>query len=155
MLAAALCGLARSLVPGDARQGLRVAAAASAAHGRLGSHFAKVWEALLEETRAEAIARLGPSVAPQIWESGLRLSITEAAGPGDRQAVPTLAAGLTRREAQVARLVAEGLSNRAVAERLHVSERTAEAHVLHILNKLGLTSRSQVAPWLYQESSTN
>ncbi|MFC6063673.1 LuxR C-terminal-related transcriptional regulator [Streptomyces ochraceiscleroticus] len=52
--------------------------------------------------------------------------------------------GLTNRERQVAALVAEGLTNRQIAERLVVSKRTADAHVEHILNKLGLTSRTQI-----------
>ncbi|MBZ4014741.1 LuxR C-terminal-related transcriptional regulator [Streptomyces purpurogeneiscleroticus] len=51
---------------------------------------------------------------------------------------------LTNRERQVAALVAEGLTNRQIAERLVVSKRTADAHVEHILNKLGLTSRTQI-----------
>ena len=54
---------------------------------------------------------------------------------------------LTRREREIAALVAEGLSNRQIAERLFVSERTAQNHVQHILTKLGLPNRSQVAVW--------
>ncbi|MCX6465784.1 MAG: LuxR C-terminal-related transcriptional regulator, partial [Pseudonocardiales bacterium] len=53
--------------------------------------------------------------------------------------------GLSPREAEVAALVAEGLTNRAIAERLVISERTAANHVAHILTKLGFTSRSQIA----------
>lgn len=54
---------------------------------------------------------------------------------------------LSRREAEVAKLVAEGLTNRQIAERLIISERTAQNHVQHILTKLGFTTRSQVAVW--------
>lgn len=54
---------------------------------------------------------------------------------------------LTPRETQVAALLHEGLSNRAIAERLVISQRTAETHVEHILLKLGFTSRAQVAGW--------
>ena len=54
---------------------------------------------------------------------------------------------LTRREREIAALVAEGLSNRQIAERLFVSERTAQNHVQHILTKLGLPNRGQVAVW--------
>lgn len=54
---------------------------------------------------------------------------------------------LTRREEGVAALVAEGLSNRAIAARLFISERTAEYHVQGILNKLGFSSRAQIATW--------
>ena len=61
-------------------------------------------------------------------------------GPGD--------GGLSAREAEVATLVAEGLSNRDIAARLVISERTAGNHVAHILAKLGFTSRSQIAGWM-------
>jgi DNA-binding NarL/FixJ family response regulator len=60
-------------------------------------------------------------------------------GPGD--------AGLSSRETEVAGLVAEGLTNRQIAARLVISERTAGNHVAHILTKLGFTSRSQIAAW--------
>lgn len=54
---------------------------------------------------------------------------------------------LTPREEQVAELVAEGLSNRQIAHRLRMAERTAENHVTHILTKLGFDSRARVATW--------
>lgn len=54
---------------------------------------------------------------------------------------------LSRRERQIAGLVAEGLTNRQIAEGLHIAERTAENHVQHILTKLGFNTRSQIAAW--------
>ena len=54
---------------------------------------------------------------------------------------------LSAREEQVAALVAEGLSNRQIATRLRLSERTAENHVTHILTKLGFDSRARIAAW--------
>ena len=56
--------------------------------------------------------------------------------------------GLTRRELEVAELVGQGLTNREIAKRLVLSERTAQNHVQHILTKLGLANRSQVAVWV-------
>jgi DNA-binding CsgD family transcriptional regulator len=56
-------------------------------------------------------------------------------------------AALSPREVEVAQLVAVGLTNRQIAERLVISERTAQNHVQHILTKLGFTSRSQIAAW--------
>jgi len=56
--------------------------------------------------------------------------------------------GLTGRENEVAGLVATGLTNRQIAERLYVSERTAQNHVQHILTKLNMTNRTQVAAWM-------
>lgn len=55
---------------------------------------------------------------------------------------------LSGREFEVATLVAEGLSNREIAGRLHLSERTAESHIKNICDKLGFNSRSQVAAWV-------
>jgi len=55
---------------------------------------------------------------------------------------------LTRRELEVADLVAQGLTNREIASRLVLSERTAQNHVQHILDKLDLPNRSQVGAWV-------
>ena len=55
---------------------------------------------------------------------------------------------LTRREREVANLVAEGLTNREIATRLFISERTAESHVEQIRGKLGFNSRTQIAAWV-------
>ncbi|RDI13086.1 putative ATPase [Rhodococcus sp. AG1013] len=54
---------------------------------------------------------------------------------------------LTRRETEVAELVAKGLTNREIASMLVISPRTAQGHVEHILTKLGFTSRTQIAAW--------
>lgn len=55
---------------------------------------------------------------------------------------------LTRREREVASLVAQGLTNREIASRLFISERTAESHVEQLRGKLGFRSRSQIAAWM-------
>ena len=57
------------------------------------------------------------------------------------------AAPLSAREMEVARLVAEGLSNPAIARRLYLSRATVASHVAHILTKLGFASRAQIAAW--------
>ena len=59
-----------------------------------------------------------------------------------------VAPNLTRRERQVAILVAQGLTNREIATRLFISERTAESHVEQIRGKLGFHSRTQIAAWV-------
>ncbi|RZK95654.1 MAG: LuxR family transcriptional regulator, partial [Rhodococcus sp. (in: high G+C Gram-positive bacteria)] len=59
---------------------------------------------------------------------------------------------LTKRERQVADLIAEGLTNQSIADRLVISPRTAQGHVEHILAKLGFTSRTQVAAWVAEQA---
>jgi len=58
---------------------------------------------------------------------------------------------LTAREREVAALVAQSLSNREVADRLVLSERTVESHVRSILSKLGLSRRTEVVRWVLEE----
>lgn len=69
-----------------------------------------------------------------------------------RQPTPTphedASSPLTRRERQVADLIAQGLSNKEIATILVISQRTAEGHVERILTKLGFTSRARVAAWI-------
>jgi predicted ATPase/DNA-binding CsgD family transcriptional regulator len=64
-----------------------------------------------------------------------------------RRAMKQHFGGLTAREREVARLVAQGKSNRAIAEELVVGISTVEAHITHILSKLGFSSRAQIAAW--------
>jgi non-specific serine/threonine protein kinase len=61
---------------------------------------------------------------------------------------------LTRREREVADLVAQGMSNREIAAKLVVSPRTAEAHIEHILLKLDFTSRAQIAAWVAEHRAS-
>ncbi|WP_067905048.1 protein kinase domain-containing protein [Nocardia vaccinii] len=72
----------------------------------------------------------------------------EAAEPASRSV-----GKLTKRERQVADLVAQGLTNKAIAARLVISQRTAEGHVEHILTKLGFASRAQIAAWTAEHHS--
>ena len=60
----------------------------------------------------------------------------------------TSAGLLGKREADVARLVADGLSNKEIGTRLFISKRTVDSHVRSILNKLGFNSRAQIAGWV-------
>jgi DNA-binding NarL/FixJ family response regulator len=55
---------------------------------------------------------------------------------------------LAKREAEVARLVAAGLSNKQIGARLFISERTVDSHIRSIMNKLGFNSRAQIAVWI-------
>jgi len=94
---------------------------------------------------------------PEAIAAALRPAFEE---PGSEKAPQPEAADavaktlLTRREQEVALLVAEGLSNRAIAERLVIAQRTAEAHVEHIRDKLGYHSRVQIAAWVARGGPT-
>ena len=73
--------------------------------------------------------------------------------PADEE--PYERAGLTRREREVAGLVAAGLSNKEIAARLLITRRTVESHVGRTLAKLGLTSRSQLTAWAHRRRSAD
>ena len=60
---------------------------------------------------------------------------------------------LTRRESEVAELVARGMTNREIAARLYISTRTVETHVDHILTKLDLSTRTQLVARAHEGGS--
>jgi tetratricopeptide (TPR) repeat protein len=75
--------------------------------------------------------------------------------PTARQAAKQQFGGLTARERDVATLVAQGKSNRAIADALVLSERTVESHVSNILAKLGFSARTQIAAWAVEKGLAN
>lgn len=103
----------------------------------------------------EAARALIAELADTIPAGPLRGRFREAAFallPPERPTSPRRAAkrafgGLTARERQVAALVADGLTNRQIADELSIAEDTATVHVKHILGKLGFASRAQIAAW--------
>jgi len=74
--------------------------------------------------------------------------------PAPATSAGTAGTPLTRREQQVADLVAQGLSNKDIAARLVIAQRTAEGHVEHILAKLGYTKRTQLTAWVIHQRET-
>jgi len=72
-------------------------------------------------------------------------SVTSAAPEPDQPSANEPPAVLTRREREVTVLLAQGLTNRRIAQELFISERTVDNHVSNILKKLGLRSREQIA----------
>ncbi len=112
---------------------------------------------LLVQARELAKQALGSSKFEVESQAGRRLSRTAAVrlalGESDQPEAATASDGvdgaaLGKREMEVARLVAEGLSNKQIAARLFISDRTVATHVGNILNKLGFNSRAQVATWV-------
>jgi HD-GYP domain-containing protein (c-di-GMP phosphodiesterase class II) len=94
----------------------------------------------------EAAAELtGEAESGRLDPDAVRAVVAAAGMAAPRQARAPRPAGLTEREVEVLRLVAAGLSNRDIAERLVVSRRTAEHHVQHIYDKIGVSSRAAAA----------
>ena len=103
---------------------------------------------------------LGEPAYQAAFTRGEQMSLDEAVAytldePWQPVATEAVAAStpLTRREQQVADLIAQGLSNKEIAAKLVISQRTAESHVDHILTKLALTNRAQVAAWTTMQPS--
>ncbi|MFF0005901.1 ATP-binding protein [Streptomyces tibetensis] len=128
--------------------------------GRWGSHT-------LNSVRRDSEERAGRALGREAFERahrrGAALGLAELAGhelqepgrphptePATATALPhdDGTVRLTRRESEVAQLVAEGLANQQIADRLVIARRTAEGHVERILGKLGFSNRSQIAAWV-------
>ena len=123
---------------------------------RIGAQTSPFTTSLVEKAREKARSVLGDGRFEKAYESGARLDGDAAialalgtkpvrhTGPA-ADSRPTL---LGKREREVAELIAEGLSNKEIATRLFLSERTVETHVYNILNKLGFSSRVNIASWV-------
>lgn len=120
------------------------------------------WDQTLYEQRSNAIRiGLGEAIFERALAEGRHMDMEESvayvlggAGAADAVGNAEQPAGgakdtgpLTSREREVAALVAKGLTNREIASKLVISQRTADAHVRHILNKLEFSSRAQIAAW--------
>ena len=123
---------------------------------RLGGHYSGFWGLSLHRRRCvdETRAGLGSSTFASAYAAGRRLGVEDVIGmvttdtetaAGDWKTPET---PLTTRELEVARLLADGRSNREIAASLTISPRTVESHVDHILTKLNLVNRTQVATWV-------
>jgi DNA-binding CsgD family transcriptional regulator len=158
LLPMALIGQASVLARRDPATALQVVAAALAVRVRNGGELAPYFRAFAERTRAAASQRVGAD-GDRLWRNGSRLAVDEAialafgtnlTGASASQARRLRTSdglGISEREIEVARLVAEGLSNKEIARRLHLSVRTIETHVRHVLTKTGLVNRTQLATW--------
>ena len=118
------------------------------------SHYLSAHEVCEQQARRA----LGDDAFQTAFAIGADFDIDQAIAYALRQttvATPAaneeLFAPLTRREQQVAELVAEGMTNKSIANRLMISRRTAEAHVENILNKLSFATRTQVATWVTEQ----
>ena len=138
---------------GHAPEAARLLGAVRAALDSIGAslfgHLREDHERCLARTREV----LGEAAFRRAFEEGSTLRFDDAVALAAGRRAPAAGGGargevrLTSRESEIAALVAEGLTNREIAERLVMARRTAEAHVAHILGKLNFTSRAQLAAW--------
>ncbi len=149
----ALGGLALVAVArNDLERALRLAAAVD----KLSREFSfSTWPFRLDQLR-EATERirkkLGGARSDAIWTEAQSMdkarAFEYALGADGPMAGDAVDAGpLSRREREVAAMVAAGMTNKEIAARLFIAERTAEGHVERIRNKLGVRSRTEVATW--------
>jgi non-specific serine/threonine protein kinase len=103
----------------------------------------------LESARAKLSRQAADAAAQQGAAMNLQEAFDYAIGARPA-AIRANGSPLTGRETQVALLVAEGMTKPEIAQRLRMADRTADAHVEHIRNKLGLRSRSQIAVWAHE-----
>lgn len=94
-----------------------------------------------------------PAIDPAVQQH--LLDAITAGGPGpDAEVAPKFPDGLTAREAEVLRLIAQGLSNAEIADRLMVSQTTVKSHVNHVFAKIGVRARAQAVTYAYRHGLT-
>jgi predicted ATPase/DNA-binding CsgD family transcriptional regulator len=141
---------------GQARLAARLLGAAQTVRSGVGANLMGFLVPMLALAKESAIVALGARRFEAEFEAGKRLSRETAVSLALDKPVPAsdgAANGvdrgpLGRREAEVARLVADGLSNKQIGARLFISERTVDSHVQNILNKIGFNTRAQIAGWM-------
>jgi predicted ATPase/DNA-binding NarL/FixJ family response regulator len=145
---------------GQARLAARLLGAADSVRIASGARVMPFLSPQIARAEETAIAALGAPRFEAELNAGRRLSrdaaVRLALGePGRVAPAASDSAGaglLAKREAEVARLVADGLSNKEIGARLFISEHTVDSHVRSILNKLGCSSRAQIAAWIASPS---
>lgn len=155
----AFSGLASALEQHE--RALCLGGAAAALRDAIGAPNGPAWRRIVDRWLTVSRAGLSDEAAEAAWLAGQEMSLERAvqfaqapsaptaarAGASDRLGSAPVAGSLTRREREVAALIAEGFSNRQIAERLVITERTVGAHIEHILDKLAFTSRTQIGVW--------
>ena len=132
----------------------------STLHEAMGTNASVLERSRLEAWLNSARRALGADAARTAWTDGMGcpidVAVAEAnavisgaieATPGAAAPAVAAAVGLTRRELEVLRLVAQHATDREVADALSISPRTVMHHVSHILAKLGVSSRRDAAVW--------
>jgi non-specific serine/threonine protein kinase len=115
-----------------------------------GTNRARARDAL-DERGYESACRQGAYLAQ---EDLIAYALGETTEPAAGSEAPESEQMLTKREREVAAMVAQGMTNREIAASLVIAQRTAEGHVENILSKLGVTSRTQIAVWVSDQAGS-
>jgi predicted ATPase/class 3 adenylate cyclase/DNA-binding CsgD family transcriptional regulator len=137
-------------IAGNAQHAVRLLGAASAIRQSLALPLFKVYDDQYHALVTSLQNAMADNDFDAAWAEGAALSTDEAIayaqrGRGERKRPSSGWDSLTPTELDVVRLVAEGIPNKDIATRLFVSPRTVQSHLRHVYNKLGLTSRVQLA----------
>jgi len=155
LIAFCLEGLASVVAAqGESAWATRIWGAVEALRDAMGVPLPPVERAGYERSVSAARAQLGETAFTAAWAEGRTLTVEQAfaaqrPAPAPPAKAPSYPAGLTERELEVLRLVAQGLTNAQIAEQLIVSPHTVHAHVRSIHSKLGVTSRSAVTRYAF------
>src|ERR1700736_5397815 len=147
---------------GQAPLAARLLGAAETVRTGVGAGVTPILAPLLAQAEDSAIVALGARRFQAEFEAGKRLNRDSAISLALDEPEPVSDAAtrgvdtgpLGKREAEVARLIADGLSNKQIGARLFISERTVDSHVRSTMNKLGFNSRAQIAGWEWSNPST-
>ena len=109
-----------------------------------GQHLRRAGRRLDARTQLRSAVEAFEGLDAVVWAERARTEL-RASGETARKRDPSTLLQLTPQELQVARMVAEGMSNKDVAGQLFLSPRTIDAHLRNVFSKLGVTSRTQLA----------
>ena len=168
-----LVGLAATVaVSGDTDRAAKIFAAGSALLQAIGVPLAPLDRLALSNDLRAAREECGADLWDVAWDAGSTMSPEDAialalkddtvmiangehqppaAAPSPSSSSQYNMTGLSPREHEVSRLVAEGLTNREIARALSITEKTVGSHIDHIMTKLGLRSRTRIAVWVIEQ----
>jgi len=146
------------------KKSVEIYGAAAALRAPIGSVIDPADRSDYERVLSELRAALGEDAFAALWAEGAALSLDEiiagalsepASSSASTRTEKEKFGGLTEREREVAALIAQGKSNREIAQAMTVGVKTVETYVTRILNKLNFDSRVQIATWAVEKGLIN